>query len=368
MAVAPTPYSAAEITPEWLTAMLRAGGHLGAASVTGIERETIGDGVGFLGELTRLTLTYDRPEAGAPPTLVSKLPTAFTPARGLANMFHFYEREGRFYEDVAPHVGMRLPKCYGNIVDVSGDRYLLLLEDIRAAVPGDQLTGCQVAAAETVISHIAGFHAHWWRNPALEAFAAWMPTMSDPMYDYLQPLWQASWQPFLEFQTEDFPRDEMQKFADQAIAVMPASRARLDAMPQSIAHTDFRLDNMFFGEPGGEIPFALIDWQLTLRGPAMLDIGYFLSQSLDVELRRAHEERLVRDYHRRLVDAGVKDYSFEQCWSDYRFAVAVMFVIPVTGAANLDTSNPRSVPLLRALAERGAAAILDLKAIETLSA
>jgi hypothetical protein len=348
--------------------VLRAGGHLHGATVTGIERQTIGDGVGFLGELTRLTLTYDRAEAGAPATLVSKLPTAFAPARGLANMFHFYEREGRFYEHVAPQVDLRLPKCYGNIVDVASDRYLLLLEDIRGATPGDQLAGCQVAHAETVIEHIAGFHAHWWQNPALEGFAAWMPTMSDPMYDYLQPLWQASWQPFLDFQTPEFPREAMQTFADQAIAVMPTTRARLDAMPQSIAHTDFRLDNMFFGEAGGETPFALIDWQLTLRGPALIDIGYFLSQSLDVELRRAHEERLVREYHRRLVDAGVKDYSFEQCWEDYRFAVAVMFVIPVTGAANLDSTNPRSVPLLRALAERGAAAIIDLKAGETLSA
>ena len=367
MTTAFTPYSAAEITPEWLTGVLLSGGHLRSASVTNIERANVGDGVGFLGELTRLTLRYDTPEPGAPATLISKLPTAFAQARGLANMFRFYEREGRFYEQVAPQVDIRLPAVYGNVIDVPNDRYLLLLEDIPGAKPGDQLEGCQLAHAETVIRSIAGFHAHWWQNPQLEQFAEWMPTMSHPMYDYLQPLWQGSWQPFLDFQAEDYPRETMQKYADQAIALMADTRARLDAMPQSIAHTDFRLDNMFFGDPEGETPFALIDWQLTLRGPAMIDIGYFLSQSLDVELRRAHEERLVREYHRLLVDAGVKDYDVAQCWDDYRFAVAVMFVIPVTGAATLDSSNPRAVPLLRALAERGAAAIIDLDAGATLA-
>jgi hypothetical protein len=360
------PYSAAEITPEWLTRVLREGGHIGDARVLSFGQETIGEGVGFLGELTRLTLHYDKSVPGAPASIISKMPTAFAPARDIGNAFRFFEREGRFYTDIAPEVKTRVPRCYGSVVDVAADRYVLLLEDIQGASVGDQLLGCTLEQAEIVIREAAGFHATWWDNPQLQRFASWMPTMADPMYDYLAPLWEQSWPAFLEFQAEDYPREKITPVANRALAAMQATRAKVGALPQSIVHSDFRLDNMFFGDPKGETPFALIDWQLTLRGSPLLDIGYFLSQSLDIGLRRANEDRLLRDYHAILVDNGVRNYSFEQCWDEYRFGVIAMFVIPVTGAANLDSSNPRAVPLIRAMAERSTAAILDLDAAATL--
>ena len=360
------PYSAAEITPEWLTHTLRKGGHIGDARVLSIDRQTVGEGVGFLGELTRLTLHYDRAVAGAPASIVSKMPTAFESARTLGNAFRFYEREGRFYTDVAPEVRTRLPLCYGSVVDVEADRYVLLLEDIQAASVGDQLIGCTLEQAEIVVREAAGFHATWWESPQLKRFATWMPTLADPLYDYLGPLWEESWPAFLDFQAEDYPRDAITPIANRSLAVLEKTRAKAGALSHSIAHTDFRLDNMFFGDPKGEMPFVLIDWQLTLRATPLIDIGYFLSQSMDIDLRRDNEARLLREYHAVLLDKGVRNYSFEQCWEEYRFGVVAMFVIPVTAAANVDSSNPRAVPLIRAMAERATAAILDLDAGATL--
>jgi hypothetical protein len=77
---------------------------------------------------------------------------------------------------------------------------------------------------------------------------------------------------------------------------------------------------------------------------------------------------LLREYHKGLVEGGVKNYTFEQCFEDYRFGVLVMFVIPVTAAANVDISDPRAVPLLQELSARSTNAILDLRAEETLQA
>ena len=38
-------------------------------------------------------------------------------------------------------------------------------------------------------------------------------------------------------------------------------------------------------------------------------------------VRRAIEVRLVRRFHARLVERGVRGYPFEQCWDDYRMAL-----------------------------------------------
>jgi hypothetical protein len=65
-----------EITPEWLTAALRSSGHLQSGSVSGVEKVTIGQGVGILGELSRMTPVYSAFEPRAPKTLIAKIPTA----------------------------------------------------------------------------------------------------------------------------------------------------------------------------------------------------------------------------------------------------------------------------------------------------
>ena len=67
MAQVSIPASMADITPEWLTAALRANGHI-SGSVSSAEKVTIGQGVGILGELARITLTYDRVEPKGPQT------------------------------------------------------------------------------------------------------------------------------------------------------------------------------------------------------------------------------------------------------------------------------------------------------------
>jgi hypothetical protein len=62
------------ITPTWLTGCLHEACTITDAAVTDVLVDPIGIGVGFLGQLARLQLTYDRPTAG-PRTLIGKLPT-----------------------------------------------------------------------------------------------------------------------------------------------------------------------------------------------------------------------------------------------------------------------------------------------------
>ena len=81
---------------------------------------------------------------------------------------------------------------------------------------------------------------------------------------------------------------------------------------------------------------SLLDWQLATRGVGTYDTGYLMSQSVNVDVRRAHEEDLVRLYHRTLIENGVQGYSFEACWEDYRWAIRKHGLQTATGAlANL---------------------------------
>ncbi|MFM7871804.1 MAG: phosphotransferase, partial [Actinomycetota bacterium] len=95
------PTSSAEITPEWLTERLRATGTIDASTaVTAIERDLMGAGVGFMGEVGRIKVGYAG--GSGPATMICKIPTQDPNVRGLLAAAKVFEREARFYADVAP--------------------------------------------------------------------------------------------------------------------------------------------------------------------------------------------------------------------------------------------------------------------------
>ena len=65
-----------QLTAEWMTDALRSSGVISSATVTKIEPKVIGEGSGFIGQLAMVSLTYDKPEPGAPASLIAKFPAA----------------------------------------------------------------------------------------------------------------------------------------------------------------------------------------------------------------------------------------------------------------------------------------------------
>ena len=58
------PTSVEAITPAWLTAAL------GGPAVAGFEASPVGVGLGFVGAIQRLSLTYDHPAPDAPASVI----------------------------------------------------------------------------------------------------------------------------------------------------------------------------------------------------------------------------------------------------------------------------------------------------------
>ncbi len=118
--------------------------------------------------------------------------------------------------------------------------------------------------------------------------------------------------------------------------------------PLTVVHGDYRLDNLLFD---GTSPVVAVDWQTVTRGPALTDVSYFLGTSPTPEVREAHEEVLVREYHDALVQRGVTDYDWDRCWHDYRRFAFAGFLMAV-GASMLVASTERGDLMFFAMAER----------------
>ncbi|MBE0610411.1 MAG: phosphotransferase, partial [Dehalococcoidia bacterium] len=117
--ITPLPANLEGLTPEWLTLVLRQGGTLPEGAVTSVEAEVIGAGVGFIGTVARLTLGYEGAPDDAPATIIAKLPSDDPGSRMVGVAFGLYEREVRFYSDLAGSCGLPAPKAYFSRYDAA---------------------------------------------------------------------------------------------------------------------------------------------------------------------------------------------------------------------------------------------------------
>ena len=315
-------------------------------------------GVGLLGDIARVTLTYDRDEPGAPTTLVAKILTAEPGGRGIAQMLGFYETEARFYTTLADQCAIGSPRCYYAAMKPEEVLFIILMEDMSGWRMGDQVAGCSVEDARLIVRNLAQFHAQWWDSPRLDALD-WVLSSASPVMQLGIGAYLQSIEPFLRLFGDHISSAQR----DLVIALGPRLAAIRDAVscgPVTLAHGDPRLDNIFVGSTDGATEITVIDWQLLIKARGPFDIGYLLSQSLSPADRKAHEESIVREYLATLEANGVVGYSWEQCWQDYRMVVLFRIAVPVVAGGAIDLANDRAVALVRAITDRSFAAVTDL--------
>lgn len=70
---------------------------------------------------------------------------------------------------------------------------------------------------------------------------------------------------------------------------------------------------------GGVRDLRLLDWEMVGVGSGPQDLGQYILSNMDSAERRKCEEQLVRNYHHKLVnELGVPNFSWEECWSEYK--------------------------------------------------
>jgi len=356
-----------EITPQWLTETLRASGDLPAgASVVSRDVERLGEGVGFVGQIGRLRLSYSGDAARAPASVIAKLPSSEEGARAIANLYGLYEREVHFYKSLGAGVGIGTARCYWAAGDTEAGRYGLLLEDLGATGRlGDQLGGCSEDEALLAVRELAGMHAAWWSSPKLESFD-WMHLGVDLVRAAMTFAYPNAWPVAIDLFGKHMSPEVQTVVEGLAPRLMKLMDVIVADVPITVVHGDFRLDNMFFRQNGAAHRLAVVDWQSPNRGWGAYDLAYFMGGNMPSERRRACEREMLDTYHRLLVDAGVRGYSADQLWLDYRRSMMVYLGIFTVSGATLDFSNERAVELMAAIFQRLSDAIMDLDAIALL--
>ncbi len=339
------------LTPEWLSTAL--GTAPGDVTVTAFSVEPIGGNKGFLGELARITPTYDG--ASGPGSLIVKFASSNDGVRTLANFMHAYEREIMFYRNLAHDAPCRPPAPYFSGMDIEAGQFVLGLEDMADARIGDQIEGASEADAFDVVRMLARLHGHYWQSPKLDD-SPWMPELTDTL-DMALPILVAAQDAFRE-KFSDAMAGDTASMQPETVELLPKFIASYAEEARTIIHMDPRLDNIAFEAGTGAERIRLFDWQIASKGPAAYDLMYFIAGSIETDLRRKIETDLIASYHEELVAVGVTDYSHDKLMLDYRRSLASMLAVILANGEVLK-DDPEHLAMGNLIVNRYTTAMLD---------
>ncbi len=339
----------ADLSAEWLASVL-------AAPVADFTFERIG--TGQMSECYRVTLDYPADAAG-PASVVLKVAASDPVSRQTGLSLGLYEREVRFYTDIAPNIGGPVAPCHSTGFDADSGAFHLLLGDAGPAVVGDEIRGATIEQAMLAMAELGRLHAPAFGDQSM-ARADWLNRES-PMNQALIGQLYAG---FLDRYCDQIA-DEHRAVCEQLVGSFDAYLAAEGSAdrPMGLVHGDYRLDNMLFGQPEADRPLTVVDWQTVAWGPAMTDVAYFLGCALPDQLRRDHYDALLRMYHEALgahapvtfdeVREGVRRQSF--------FGVMMAIV-----SSMLVERTDRGDQLFMTMLRRHSQHVLDTDALQTL--
>jgi len=284
--------------------------------------EAITDRRGVNGETHRLLLESD----GGPPSVVAKFPHA--PSRGVAQYQRWYEREVRFYRELASLTPIRTPRCYAAQI-APNDDFVLLLEDLGAHAQGDQVRGCTAAEAEPIVRALAAMHARWWTPDPTQH--EWLPFTTVGL-DRGRPVGGAFARAWGRVRETIEPGAHA--ILDAGVEGYLDLLTEISTGPVTLCHGDFRLDNLFLVD-GGPIAF---DWQFACRARGAYDLAYFLALDLDPAELAAHEDALLEGYRAALAGHGVA-YDFTRLRRDYAVSLVLSTAVFAIGAGGPQPSE-----------------------------
>lgn len=298
---------------------------------------------GLLSSICRVSISYVTEESGFPASVVIKFPPESKQAKELGNSYGAFERELRFYRELAGRSPIRTPKCYYNFMDTEKFIYILVLEDAVSWTHATQEKGLTINQTKSAVEAISGFHGYWWDSKELDDLK-WMPAENRSSIHAFSDSW------------EDFSKEHKEVLSARDMAagdLIAQSGQRIHDLslvsPRTIIHYDFRADNMMF-DKDGEI--LIVDWQMAVRSFGAFDIVRAVCGSHHGLLERIHHREFLSLWYEGLLKSGVRNYTIEDAWDDYRLGIIYASYVPVAAHHFLSHEGSKGISLLRAMTER----------------
>ncbi len=262
-------------------------------------------------------------------------------------------REVDFYSGLAPTLpSPPVVRCLAARAPSADAAGYVLMEDLRATHAEPPLD--EERYFEPAVDALARIHAaRWeardlpadvgqtepWIRANLQKIAAHLPAFFDAAGDALRPEERALYERVFSSTLRPWLRP-------------------LDGRAVTLTHGSAHIANFLFArQPGGKA--YLVDWERWRVDLGARDLAYLMMLRRSPDGRRQREETLLRRYLARLDALGVRGYTWDDLWTDYRRCWVRNLTAPIRKQHRSDES-------WRELLDRAIAAYVDLDCEELL--
>jgi hypothetical protein len=325
------PVEVEELTAEWFTEVMQS--RAPGAVIDGVE--VIDTSSGTTGR-ARVGLTSA--DERIPSTVFVKLPP-FTPdRRAMVNMTGMGVSEARFYESVASWLPVRTPSLWFAAHDLHDDGYIMVFDDLSAAgaTQPTQEEADALGFASQVMGTFARLHGAMHGSPRIEPGGD-LQWIGERTHGYGKEEGNAILRMGLHSFGDQMP-PVFHELADLYLTRGTEFNDVLFAGTQTLIHGDCHIGNMLRDADGP----ILLDWAMVSHGPGLRDVAYFIGNSLPHEVRKHHEQELLRTYLAALADNGV-EIPWDEAWDTYRLQIVTSWIAASMTAAMGDSLQPLEI-------------------------
>ena len=333
-----------QVSVTWLSDVLRHSGALTHGAVASFVLET---GKAILSTNARLDLTYSPDAQGVrPQKLFLKMVNT-----DLKDEFFSDSEINYYFRDYVGLEGAPLVRAYDAAYSQAQRRYHLLMEDLSETHMVALYKPLTLEYGLALAEALATLHAHWWGQARLEQSDSPIPSaevirrfvsIAEPgaghiiagCADQLKPHWPG----LLRDVYAHHPRLMIERTQDGS--------------GFTLIHGDLNGFNILVPKIGDRPIYLLdrqpFDWSLT-TWLGVYDVAFPMLTDWEIDQRREYEQPVLRRYHQHLIEQGVRDYSWEQLWHDYRLSAVICVYVATEwcrGSLNLD-GMPRWMSMLQ---------------------
>ncbi|KAL4871102.1 hypothetical protein BDV12DRAFT_206946 [Aspergillus spectabilis] len=314
-------------------------------------------GTGQVGECHRIHLQYAPNEMG-PASTVIKLGASGRLSRESGWRLGIYERESRFYSELAPALdSLALVKCYHTVCDRDSDTFHMLLEDIHPATVGDDIAGASLAQAHLALGALGKLQKELLNTN----YPEWIDAGVGASQAYLQQLWKG----FLN-RYGGKVKAEHREVVTRWLSCFDkyAAKLRRSTTNKCLVHGDYRLDNMLFRYDGDTpVSVSVVDWQMLTTGSVFQDLAYFIGMCIPTETRRKNFTELLQTYYDAL--GPNQPFTMGKCVEGLRELSFMGLPLAFASPMILEQTD-RGDEMFLTMLDRLATYIIDIDAIDVL--
>ena len=305
------------ITAEWLTNLLQTKGHLKSGIVNNIRLQPLSDVPFDAPKIRRLEIEYSQNAiCNIPNEVILKVASK--------------EKEYFFYRQIAEWMReIPVPKCYFAQQNEDKSQAIFLLEDLSDThFQTEWPVPPSLELCEAAIDCLATFHAFWWNDPRLETEFREKVTRGNYWTGRLNEAMEKlpSFLDFIGDRVSAYRKGIYEKvLASSNHHWMPGSTRGA----KTFLHGDIHFWNYLFPKDPSNNEIRVFDWNSWDIGKGTNDLAYMIGLHWYPDLRQTREQALLRRYHDNLFEQGVSNYSWDDCWLDYRESCIMNLFIPI---------------------------------------